>query len=451
MTDTYGSDPKDTEHTDHEHDLTESSTTDAWHGDQPPVDDFADHSNEEEATVIEESEPVEEGAAETTTPRRKSSMVLPITAGLGGLMFLGALLYFHNHSSTAPSPTPLHDVASGSMDSATIPAAPLSVATNKAPTPDAVAPTTALAPVADQTSAATNTPSAPAGTALPTNGNDSSTALVAPPVNPPSPPLTAPPAPAMPVAAVPAPVAPMAPPAAPETVAPAANPLTTTAPAPSAPPMAVAMPAKAIQLAPATPNSAPSALDGRLADLSARVEELQRSLASATQQLGQVSNMVAATPAPASNPALESRLNQLEQKLAQLETTPSSPHTVEATAPVTHKHSKTVAHKARHKTRHVSSKHHKTQKRSTVVHHRATTTAPLASASGVLTPPPSAAASAWVLRAASPGEAYISRSNSSPDLLPVHVGDDLPDVGRVSAIRQDGDHWVVQGSKNTIQ
>ncbi len=55
-----------------------------------------------------------------------------------------------------------------------------------------------------------------------------------------------------------------------------------------------------------------------------------------------------------------------------------------------------------------------------------------------------------MLRAATPEEAWIATSPSSTDLVSVRVGDNLPSLGRVQAIKQIGDRWVVEASQGSV-
>jgi len=55
----------------------------------------------------------------------------------------------------------------------------------------------------------------------------------------------------------------------------------------------------------------------------------------------------------------------------------------------------------------------------------------------------------WELRSASEGTAWVSRPADN-QLYRVSVGDELPGVGRVTAIRQQGDSWIVVGTTGQI-
>ena len=63
---------------------------------------------------------------------------------------------------------------------------------------------------------------------------------------------------------------------------------------------------------------------------------------------------------------------------------------------------------------------------------------------------PKVSAGSWILKAATPGEAYVLRRGRS-DILQVTVGDNLPGIGRISSISKQNNRWVVQGSYGSIK
>jgi hypothetical protein len=395
MTDQYGSGPhEDDVAGDHEHDHMAEAET--WQGDQPPVDDFADHASEETATVSEETEiPSDTPIAETEV--RKTSVTLPIIAGIGGLLILGAVLYWQFGSSNAASSTPPLGVTEMTKP-------PISTASaTTAPSENAdVAPTTNMAPVADATSSMPTT-AAPSGVATPASA--------------PAPIVTPAPVAALPPAA-PAPAAVAATASAPAASTTASVPVPSTTPA--------VMPA--VVSAP-TPVET-SAIDARLAALSSHIDDMQNALTQTVQQLNHVANMVAANQAPASvGPGIDDRLNKIEQQLAQLQ------HPVVAPLPVTAT-GESITPKATYKTKHASVSP-KTNKKTSYAssHHMKKPTA----------------STHWVLRAATPDEAWVAVSATAPALRHVMVGDDLPGVGRIRAIHQNGDMWVLEGTRGTIR
>ena len=188
------------------------------------------------------------------------------------------------------------------------------------------------------------------------------------------------------------------------------------------------------------PAASSAAEDQRIAALTARIDNLQKALDQATQQLGQVTNMVAATtttattsPASSNNKELEDKIDRLEQQIAAMNraapvtvATESAPKPV-MTAPVYHR---PAPHKVVHKI---------VKKPSVEVEKDALPPAP--------TPP----AQTWVLRAAMPGQAWVATSATSHDLKAVHVGDTLPGVGRVTAIQDQNGSWSVKGTTGSIQ
>ncbi|MBV8061231.1 MAG: hypothetical protein JO253_06875, partial [Alphaproteobacteria bacterium] len=231
------------------------------------------------------------------------------------------------------------------------------------------------------------------------------------PVNPASIPVTN----AQPVSTAPAPAAQ---PVVAQPVVPAPVPSTTAVVAPAA------VPAPAPVTAPATAKNAATD-DARVAELTARVDELQKSLAQATQQLSQMGNKVAT---PAASGDVNDRIAHLEQEIIQLQQAPATVKArpivqAAAEAPVV------TSHKKHHSKTPGTTSHHKTTQKSTRE----------ANTSG-----------RWVLRAASPDEAWVSKTADSHDLRPVHVGDTVPGIGRVQSIDQVGDNWVVRGTAGAI-
>jgi hypothetical protein len=193
---------------------------------------------------------------------------------------------------------------------------------------------------------------------------------------------------------------------------------------PSTPPPAPTAPAPDITTTVKIDNSA---AESRLAALSARVEDLQKSLDQATQQLSQISSKLAASQTapvpPPPSPALEDRLNGIEQKLMQMQ---NAAPVSETQAPPMAPETETIAPPAMPRTPHKTT-HHKMVK---TVRNKANVK--------------------WVLRAASPNEAWVAKDSSTPDLQPVHIGDNVPGIGLVTAIREENGLWVVDGTKGTI-
>jgi len=64
---------------------------------------------------------------------------------------------------------------------------------------------------------------------------------------------------------------------------------------------------------------------------------------------------------------------------------------------------------------------------------------------------PTKVATSWVLRAATPGEAWVSGDATSADLRHVQVGDELPGIGKVKSITQSPNGWEIDGSEATIR
>jgi hypothetical protein len=350
-----------------------------WVSSEPPVDDF-DDSLAETATVSEGDEHPQEEAAAVVEEDRKKLPLLLLVGAIGALAVVGGVAYWqfggHGHEQSAlldlaaqnnAPQTAVPDFSSKPLASAEVPSAAPASSANVAPTTSFSAPS-----ISSDVANAVKEPSQQAG---------------------------------------------------------AATPAVASAPALSPPSTAVA---NAVVSAPASsPVSAQTnaAADARLAALSARIDDLQKTLGQATQQLGQISDKltVTQTTEPAavaiqSEQATEERLNKLEQKLLQVE-----------------------QHQGTHAT-HVASAEAVFPKRSVK---RSTHKAAHAKASQVKSQPVSSPK--WFLRAATPNEAWVATGSETRDLRPVHVGDELSGVGKVTAIQQVGDGWVIKGSAGVIR
>lgn len=362
-----------------------------WSDDHPPVDDFADAGNVNEEAASVSQEATADSDETSMPPAAPSRSMLPLFAGIGGILLLGAVIYWQfGHSSPPPMMAPQASPKSSSS---------LSTASNtKSQAPTTLAPTTKKVEEGDITSLykPANEPSSSASTeTAPT------TAMAT------TPEPTAPPAPAMPANPVPAAVAPAAP----------------------APTVAVAPVA-----------------DTRIDSLTVRMDGLEKSIQAAIQQLAQLNNMVAANQAmpPVSgqaSPALEDRLNKIEQNLMQIEhnqTAKAPPVSMPAEAETS---SETVAKPVSHHTKSTSHKHVSKKARSATHHNVPMAPMPVASS-------PS---SSWVLRAATPSEAWVAADARSAELRHVQVGDTLSGIGQIHAIRQTPSGWEIDGATGTIR
>ncbi len=407
MTDPYNSDPQNQD----EH--KEETGAEVWHDDRPPVDDFADHPAEE-AVASEEAMPEGDQSEAPVTEKKKRSILLPIAVGIIGVLFLGAMLYIQFGGSNSNTNPPPIAVASSAPSSPTTAAASTTSST----------PASGDVDIGSLYNGATQDQSQGKPTAADAAPTTSSAIMTPPP-------------------------APASTPASPPSVVPSkADQPTQPSLQPSPPPMAVQNPiVMPAPIAPAPPTSATSdngAAEQRLSALTSRVDDLQKALDQATQQLGQVSNMVAANPpsqnTAQTNPALEERLDKLEQRLAQLSNseTASTSSGISEPQPTSRSNS-VVMSRMTHKAKHKSRKHGAPKN---VAHNVSRHHTKVANAGPANTH--------WVLRAATPDSAWVATSASSADLRRVEIGDDLPGVGRVRAIHQTGDSWVIEGSKGTV-
>ncbi len=434
MTDKYGSDH---EHdlADHEHGDIEHPEAEAWHGDHPPVDDFADHTGEEVASVSEEAEPVEDLEASEIVAEKKATSLLPIIAGVGLLLILGAGLYWQfgisksgsTSNQYAQTPPPLAiPLVPAAIPNTNANISPITASTVNAIPASDIAPTTSYAP-----------PSQPAAATTVASGMTNGVAIPQP----------------VPVASV-GPVTAATPPAAVAT-APAAIP--NLPPVISQPPLTATAGNNA-----ATGNASP-AIDGRLNTLSNRVEDLQKSLDQATLKLTQVSGMLANQMATSpSNAAIEERLNKIEQQMMHIQHTgaASISPSISVQAPaVTTDASSTEAASSSQSTS--STTEHPAHKAHTTVATTAAKSKPVPQHATSKVSHPMATAAVpqtmamphdmWVLRAATPNEAWVAKNATTSDLHHIQVGDSLAGIGQIRAIHQSAEGWVIEGSQGTIR
>ena len=343
----------------------------------PPEYEFSD----ENCSAIEQPEEDVIPSSEAGSPRR--SPFLPIAAALGGVLLLGAVAWWQFGGVSSSPPPPVTRTAS--------PILPVTPPPNGAPAPSLNA--------ADASSGV-----APKTSSTVTQDKDSSgsSALVSPGV-----------ASSMPSGAA-------------QQAKPADASVAVPAPTPSA---AFSLPA------PTVPNDN---ADHRIEMLTARIDNLQNALDQANQQLGQMTNVLAASSgigasSTASAKDLQDRINKLEQKIAtmnavSLTPTAASPSSGIFGIDVSPPPRKAVASVPRLKAVHKTSRQH--VKRA---------------------PVEDQAESNWILRAASPGQAWVATSATTHELKQVQVGDKLSGIGRVTAIQKQGDAWIVRGTKGSIQ
>lgn len=345
-------------------------------GANPVEDDFADPqaSGEEAATVSQETEseemPTEEMPAMTAGHSR--SMVLPVLAGIGGVLFLGAVIYWQSGRFAHPPVPPMVMMAENSTKKNSPPASAI-------PSPSSLV-------------------AAPADS----GDNDLDTLYKTAKESP----------------------SPIAAPTAPTTAM--ANMPESAAPGTPGSPAGVA--------APGVPSSLPPA-SSATGSAETRIDALQKSLDQVTRQINQLTNMVAAnqampTAGGAAAPSIEDRLNKIEQNLLELQHNQGIKAPAEVVAPAP------VVPAATEKT----AQHAGTHKKPKAAGHKAK-----APAIGTTVVPH------WVLRAATPNEAWVSAGATSSELRHLQVGDILPGIGRIRAIRQSGDSWVVEGTNGTVR
>ncbi len=377
MTDTYGSEPHDHEM---EHDDALTHDGDAVH-EAPPEYEFSD----DNGSAIEQPEEDVIPSSEAGSPRR--SPFLPIAAALGGVLLLGAVAWWQFGGVSSSPPPPVSRAASPILPVTPPPNGTPAPSLNVADASSGVAPKTSSTVTQDKDSvgamALTSsgvTPSMPSGAAQQAKPTDASVAAPA---------LTS-----------------------------------------SAPPAAFSLPA------PTAPNDN---ADHRIEMLTVRIDNLQNALDQANQQLGQMTNVLAASSGIGASPTspakdLQDRIDKLEQKIATMNAVSSTPAAASPSSSISgidvapQPRKAAVVSVSRPKATHKTAHQHVKK-----------------------APVEDKAESNWVLRAASPGQAWVATSATSHDLKQVQVGDKLTGIGRVTAIQKQGDAWIVRGTKGSIQ
>jgi hypothetical protein len=395
MSDMYGTEP-----TDHDSGHDEVLTPEHEIVHEPPSDyEFADDHGGAAATEDNEHNDEQHILSGDETPARRSA-VLPIAAAIGGIILLGGVAWWQfGGSSSAPPPPPAMIATNISPGSASPPTS----SSTESPAPLAVVPMSTVAP---RTSSATTqaptvaTPATPASTA------------------------------AMPVLSSQQPALPLATseqqrPVAVQAASSASIPTTTS-------PLASAIMGSGSQ-------------DQHIVELDTRMDGLQKSLEQTSQQVNQVASMVAASvtnlsASVAASRDLQQRLDKVEQEITQLRHPApilAAPSSLPADNAVTPSLPKTIVTRHHTHAAHIVASSDGVVSHHVAHHHHVMATSPVSTG--------------WVLRAASPGQAWVGVSATSHDLKQLHVGDELTGIGRVTAIQQQDGNWTVQGTKGSVQ
>lgn len=408
------------------------SSQTSWQDGGAPIDDFSDPSAEGVAHVTEASERADEDSSvsDAESTGKKSPKWLPIAAGVGGAIFIGAMLYWQFGSASSTSPVAMLQQKPATHATS----APKNTVAN-----DAVAPTSSLTPIVTANAVAPSSESAPSlpapsveqkGVALPGSGTTQLT----------TPPMTTSPLPVSNAAI--ADTKPSLPPALPLAAAGNKNspspssggepelafPAMTAASAPEpqvkqpettgSPKASVAetsMPlAFDIQKSASTGESSSQGDTARVAALNSQIETLQKELETTQQQLARAT-----------------------MRVQELQSQAEKPRHQQPTLSLGRENYASVEEKSSLLS---SSKHKKSAS------NRRGTNAQKSSVSKR-----NAEGGAWVLRAASPDEAWVAKGQDSPAIQPVRVGDTLQGVGRITSIRQDGDQWIVEGTQGYVR
>ncbi|MGE3624416.1 MAG: hypothetical protein AB7H77_11175 [Bdellovibrionales bacterium] len=452
MTNEYGSNPRPEDGYEHE---PESGNEPVMHepgaGEQVPFDDFSDpagHSEEgiaPEATVSHDADSEETEAAPPRLPRSK----WPLFAGIGGILLLGGIIYWQfGHSSPSTpqfSPPPIARKSS--------PASPASASGNQ-PGADNGINSASKIPSVDTVQSAQlppdTMPTAPTTGMSPTDTQQPAASAAIPPssANAEKPALQPPPAT---IAEAKAPLVPEKPQTAqPNADAQPGHPFFPAGAGPvNAPPSAAVV---SSSQSPGAPGSETPVQQQRVNLLSTRIDSLQKSLEEQTRQLDRIASMVAANSSSGdggvATSSIQSRLDRLEQNIVKLQNQQaakgiavSSPSGAASESAMSGEDAR-PARPAATKKKRVAAK-----KKKTTTSRSSTSTASSGNESrslGRLGPN-------WILRAATPREAWVSTDSTSAELRHVQVGDSLAGVGTVRAIRKSGGGWVIEGTQGSIR
>lgn len=415
----------------------DGAQTEAWQDDLPPEDDFHDaddlHEETSEETPVEE----EAGAADGGSRRRGKNILFGIL--VVGALAIGAMAYFQfGGGGSEPGTLPLPLAGQGLQASQTKQPAPSAAEPSVTPT-TGESDISALYKAAQQQTSSAGAMALPNGEVINQNGDKSalgtSTEI-----------MTMSDAPSAPSSAAVAPKQAAAP--AP-TVAKVENiPMPQLQKQPEPAPIPSKQQADALAPLPASLSDVkmgPSQgeLEDRLKTMGEHIDSLKKELDQSMQKnaelLKRIETMQAAVPAQdPEKMALELRLKQLEEQLAAAQTEqPKSKKKAEARAGIA-LHAETALAPED------SAISEPAQKKATAK----------ASAKKKAAPPKKAVepkAQGWVLRAATPEAAWVSKGSHAADLRRVAVGESLEGLGRIKEIRQKGDVWELVGAAGTLR
>jgi hypothetical protein len=210
-------------------------------------------------------------------------------------------------------------------------------------------------------------------------------------------------------------------------------------PAPGTP---MAASAPVVPAAPAQPMTAPDSLpsavsqqpaaqgaafmDARLNALEAQIDDLRKVMDQTNQRASQLADRLEAVSVksalPDALPVVENRLDQIERQIANLKTASPAPS---ARPSAFSGVKKAVPVRPAKKTK--------------------------VSAKKIAVASPASEKETWVLRAATPGEAWVAKDANAAQLRKVKVGDILPGIGEVKSIGQAGGGWAVEGTQGVIR
>ncbi|NDE90328.1 MAG: hypothetical protein EB059_04205 [Alphaproteobacteria bacterium] len=213
--------------------------------------------------------------------------------------------------------------------------------------------------------------------------------------------------------------------------------------------------AQVVAPAPLPTAVAPNPLETRIAELTQQIETMRQT----QEQLNQKVQTVAATPqqpavdetSRAASKALEDRIAQLEQRIAnQPAAAPAPAHNADFARPVRRNAEQaTVEPKPRRAKK--GSTDFMAVKKSRTARKQQRSVDTNVSALPERFAPVNRPYLNWVLRSAQPGSAWLSEGPNSSDLRRVVPGDKVQGLGTITSIRQVAGRWVVEGTQGAVR
>lgn len=408
---------------------------DSWQDELPPDDDFHDQEEPLEE-VVEDDEGAEEVVAtESEAEKKKRGKNVLLGAMAVGALFVGGLAYLQFSSGTeGGGAVPMASIINPQEIRKSLMALPSSETSGqeaqKNPTD-----IERLRDAAENQSEKAQTVAIPGkeGADLVTDkpmgiiGSDIVTSSSAVPVPTSLPPL----APATAPTKAPAPIPAAAPPAATAPAVPAQVAKIEDLPVPQ-------LSSSDLMAKKTVDTTAQKAQEERLAEMNKKIEALQKSLDEANQKNTELlAKIESAAKTPVQTAAPSRSEAALQEKISQLESKLAAAQSVKAEAPKVAVATESTAEEVVAK----PVKPKPVAKKKPV----ATKVSKKTEAKPAETQQP------LVLRAATPEAAWVSAGRQTSELKKVSIGDELPGIGKIKKIYQNGERWEIVGDNGVLQ